>query len=89
MEWGVGWGTVVLDPHRVKGLIQLLGRRIRYATLLGTERSSGDGEPPPTGTRIRGEKVVSRKKKQKWVVGNVFLLPLKDGDSCLGQVIGR
>ena len=32
---------------------------------------------------------MSRKKKQKWVVGNVFQLPLKDGDSCLGQVIGR
>lgn len=33
--------------------------------------------------------VVAKKKKQAWVVGSVFLLPLKDGESCLGQVIGR
>jgi hypothetical protein len=32
---------------------------------------------------------VPRKKNQAWVVGSVFLLPLKDGESCVGQVIGR
>jgi hypothetical protein len=32
---------------------------------------------------------VSKKKKQAWAVGSVFLLPLKDGESCIGQVIGR
>lgn len=32
---------------------------------------------------------MSRKEKQSWAIGNVFLLPLKDGESCLGQVVGR
>lgn len=27
--------------------------------------------------------------KQKWDIGSVFLLPLENGDSCVGQVIGR
>lgn len=27
--------------------------------------------------------------KQVWDVGSVFLLPLDDGDSCVGQIIGR
>lgn len=32
---------------------------------------------------------MASKKKQRWDVGDVFLLPLKDGTACIGQVIGR
>lgn len=32
---------------------------------------------------------MSVRAKQKWDIGSVFLLPLEDGDSCIGQVIGR
>jgi hypothetical protein len=32
---------------------------------------------------------VQKKQKQIWAVGSVFLLPLKNGESCVGQVIGR
>jgi hypothetical protein len=32
---------------------------------------------------------VSKKQIQDWTVGSVFLLPLMDGEACLGQVIGR
>ncbi|WP_312316797.1 Imm26 family immunity protein [Stenotrophomonas sp.] len=32
---------------------------------------------------------MSRKKRQKWGVGSVFVVPLKDGEYCVGQVIVR
>lgn len=31
----------------------------------------------------------ARRKKQVWEVGSIFLVPLQDGGSCPGQVVGR
>lgn len=31
---------------------------------------------------------MARRKKQVWCIGNLFLLPLADGEACLGQVVG-
>lgn len=41
------------------------------------------------GRAAQEEGGVSARAKQKWDIGSVFLLPLEDGDSCVGQVIGR
>ncbi|WP_374604694.1 hypothetical protein [Arenimonas sp.] len=31
----------------------------------------------------------ARRKKHPWVIGDVFLVPLRDGSHCPGQVVGR
>lgn len=36
-----------------------------------------------------GEGSVASKKKQVWSIGDIFVVPLKDGSECLGQVVGR